>query len=200
MAITKISNISKEELTRIEKLVGESFVTNELFHDWGTLEERRSAVLTYMKLYVDCVYRAGKLYGNEELTGFVGIEDTREPATAAKMKMLLKMFFRVPFPKLKSLMHFGKQIRMSNAEYAKKPHLEILMVCVDKAHQGKGIATELVDFAKKMSDDKGIPLLFDTDMKDYAEIYRHLGCRLYNQVTADNGVTRYSLVYQNKKH
>ena len=68
------------------------------------------------------------------------------------------------------------------------------MVCVDKEHQGQGIATELVNFVKKMSDDKDIPLLFDTDMKEYAEIYQHLGCRLYNQVTADNSVTRYSLV------
>lgn len=32
MAISKIQNISKEELTRIEKVIGESFVTNELFH------------------------------------------------------------------------------------------------------------------------------------------------------------------------
>lgn len=93
-------------------------------------------------------------------------------------------------------MHFIKQIQSSNAEYAKEPHLDILLVCVDKEHQGKGIATELVDFAKKMSDDKGLPILFDTDMKNYAEIYQHLGCRLYNQETADNSVTRYSLVYQ----
>ncbi len=34
-----------------------------------------------------------------------------------------------------------------------------------------------------------------TDMKDYAEMYQHLGCELYNSVTADNGVTRYSLCY-----
>ena len=53
MAISKIQNISKEELTRIEKVIGESFVTNELFHNWGTIEERRSAVLAYMKIYVD---------------------------------------------------------------------------------------------------------------------------------------------------
>ena len=58
--------------------------------------------------------------------------------------------------KIKSLMHFIKQIQSSNAEYAKEPHLDILLVCVDKEHQGKGIATELVDFAKKMSDDKGV--------------------------------------------
>ena len=53
MAISKIQNISKEELTRIEKVIGESFVTNELFHNWGTIEERRSAVLAYMKISVN---------------------------------------------------------------------------------------------------------------------------------------------------
>ena len=200
MAISKIQNISKEELTRIEKVIGESFVTNELFHNWGTIEERRSAVLAYMKIYVDCVYRAGELYGNETLTGFVGIEDTRRPATAAKINMLFKMIFMLPISKIKRLMHFIKQIQSSNAEYAKEPHLDILLVCVDKEHQGMGIATELVDFAKKMSDDKGLPILFDTDMKDYAEIYQHLGCRLYNQETADNSVTRYSLVYQKESN
>lgn len=164
MAISKIQKISKKELTRIEKVIGESFVTNELFHNWGTIEERRSSVLAYMKIYVDCVYRAGELYGNETLTGFVGIEDTRRPATAAKTNMLFKMIFMLQISKIKSLMHFIKQIQSSNTEYAKEPHLDILLVCVDKEHQGKGIATELVDFAKKMSD--------------------------------DNGVTRYSLVYQ----
>ena len=53
MEISKIQNFSKEELTRIEKVIGESFVTNELFHNWGTIEERRSAVLAYMKISVN---------------------------------------------------------------------------------------------------------------------------------------------------
>ena len=70
------------------------------------------------------------------------------------------------------------------------------MVCVDPDHQGKGIASELIRFAKEQADAKGIPLLFDTDMKAYAEMYQHFGCELYNTVTADNGVTRYSLVYR----
>ena len=34
-------------------------------------------------------------------------------------------------------------------------------------------------------------------MKDYADMYQHFGCELYNTVTADNGVTRYSLCYHN---
>ena len=54
----------------------------------------------------------------------------------------------------------------------------------------------LLYFAKNMSDELNIPLLFDTDMEDYAKMYQHLGCELYNTVKADNGVTRYSLCYK----
>ena len=32
-------------------------------------------------------------------------------------------------------------------------------------------------------------------MKSYSDMYIHFGCELYNTVTADNGVTRYSLCY-----
>ena len=66
----------------------------------------------------------------------------------------------------------------------------------EEEHQGQGIASELVNYAKKMSDERSIPLLFDTDMKAYAEMYQHFGCELYNTITADNGVTRYSLCYK----
>ena len=55
-----------------------------------------------------------------------------------------------------------------------------------------------VEFAKEKADSAGVPLLFDTDMKAYAEMYQHFGCKLYNTVTADNGVTRYCLVYERK--
>jgi hypothetical protein len=60
----------------------------------------------------------------------------------------------------------------------------------------KGIATELINYAKEMSDSIGLPLLFDTDMEEYTKMYQHFGCELYNTVTADNGVTRYSLCYK----
>ncbi|MBP5727951.1 MAG: GNAT family N-acetyltransferase, partial [Clostridia bacterium] len=72
---------------------------------------------------------------------------------------------------------------------------DVLLVCVDTKLQGKGIATELVQFAKEQAKEKEIPLLIDTDMREYADMYQHLGCTLYNMVTADNGVTRYSLVW-----
>ena len=62
----------------------------------------------------------------------------------------------------------------------------------------RGIASELISFAEAKADELGVPLLFDTDMKEYADMYRHFGCELYNTVTADNGVTRYSLCYKSE--
>ena len=51
-----VENISEEKLKEISNLIGEAFVTNELFHEFGTLEERKALVMKYMDIYVRCVY------------------------------------------------------------------------------------------------------------------------------------------------
>lgn len=194
--IRKAENLTYEQLSRLRSSVGEAFVTNELFHNWGSLDERRADVMTYMSLYFDYVYEAGELYVNDDLTGCIGLEDSSHPNKWPQVKMLFRMFARIRFSRIRSLLKFVKQISGSNALYAKAPHIDALMVCVDKEHQGKGIARELVLFAKQMARDKHVPLLFDTDMKEYAQMYEHFGCEVYNTVKADNGVTRYSLVWR----
>lgn len=70
------------------------------------------------------------------------------------------------------------------------------MVAVDKNAQGKGYATKLVSFAKQMAKRQNVLLPADTDMKNYAEMYKHLGFELYNTKTASNGVTRHNLVWK----
>lgn len=193
--IRKLEGLSEEELNKIRLLVGEAFVSNELFHNWGSEDERREDVLKYMKVYVDFAYAAGELYANEDMTGFIGLEDSKEKKIGPQLKMLFKLFTTLPFYRIKQLMSFVDQIGEGNKEYAKTHHIDVLMVCVDKAHQGKGIARELITFAKDMSDSKGVPLLIDTDMQSYAQMYEHMGCKVYNKIKADNGVTRYNLRY-----
>ena len=193
--IKKVENLSAKQLAQIRKTIGEAFVSNELFHNWGSQAERHDLVLQYMSIYVDYVYRTGALYANEDLTGFIGLEDSAHAPILPRIRMILKLLTTLPYRKIKSLLRFVKQISRSNERYAKQRHLDALMVCVDQAHRGEGIATALVGFAKEKAEALGIPLLFDTDMKDYAEMYQHFGCELYNTVTADNGVTRYSLCY-----
>ena len=193
--IKKAENLSEAQLERIRKSAGEAFVSNELFHNWGSEADRREDVMKYMALYVDYVYRAGELYANDEMTGFIGLEDSGHAPVIPRVRMIFRMLRLIPYRRMKAILRYANEIGRANEKYAKKRHLDVLMVCVDRAHQGEGLATELVGFAKKQADALGIPLLFDTDMNDYADMYRHLGCTLYNSHTAANGVTRYCLVY-----
>lgn len=71
--------------------------------------------------------------------------------------------------------------------------------CVDKEYQCKGYARYLVEAAKKYAENENVPLLFDTDMEWYAQIYQHYGCELYNQTLASNCVIRYNLEWKIKK-
>ena len=162
--ISRVEHISEKQLEKIRILVGEAFVTKELFQNWGSIDERREDVMKYMVLYVDYVYQAGELYSNEDFTGFIGLEDSENAHKLPQVKMLFRMLTNIWFSKLKSLIRFAKQIGSSNAKYAKNRHLDALMVCVDKGHQGQGIASELVTYAKNMSDTMGIPLLFDKEL------------------------------------
>lgn len=193
--ITKLKNITPKQLNNISNIIGEAFVSNEMFRNWGSIEERHDDVITYMSIYVDYVYHAGELYANEDMTGFIGLEDTARKPILLRFKMLFRMIIRLPFSRIRSLISFVKQIDKADNLFVNKRHIDTLMVCVKKDHQGQGIATELVEFAKRKAKINKIPLLFHTDMPSYAEMYKHLGCRLYNEVTADNGVTRYCLCY-----
>ena len=196
-----VENIPQKELVRIKRIIGEAFITNELFHEFGTVEERKDLVIKYMDIYVDYVYESKALYQNSNGSAFIGLEYSEKQAILLKLKMLWRLLFTIPLPIMKKYLGHVKQIKDGNSRYTGQSHLAILMVCVSKDNQGKGYARELVDFAKQMSHEKQVPILFDTDMKDYAEMYQHMGCELYNSKTASNGVTRYNLVWKDgEKH
>ncbi len=195
----KVENISDAELKEIKNLIGEAFITNELFHEFGNIQERKHLVMAYMDAYVEYVYKANLLYRTKDKKGYIGLAFTGEESFLLKIKMLFKMLRNIPFKTLKKFIKHIKQITGGNAEYQNKPHIDVLLVCVNKENQGEGIAKKLVEYAKNMASEKDVPLLFDTDMKNYSDMYQHLGCVLYNSITADNGVTRYNLVWEDKK-
>lgn len=192
-----LENISTEELNRIKKIVGEAFITNELFHEFGDVYERRALVMKYMDIYVDYVYQIKALYATEDGNAFIGIAYSDQEPLLPTIKMLSGLIKNIPFSVLKKYMHHVNQISDSNKIYAGKLHVDILMVCVSSKYQGKGYTRKLVEFAKEKAAIRKIPLLFDTDMERYAKIYQHYGCELYNKKIADNGVVRYNLVWNN---
>ncbi len=42
--IKKLQNITPAQLNNISNIIGEAFVTNEMFHNWGSVEERHDDV------------------------------------------------------------------------------------------------------------------------------------------------------------
>lgn len=194
-----VENISKQKLKEISNLIGEAFVTNELFHEFGPVEERKNLVMKYMDIYVKCVYESKALYSSDDENAYIGLAYSDCKPMFPQLKMLVKLIFTIPYKINKKFLKHISQISEGNKKYTRLTYLEILMVCVKKECQGKGRARELVEFAKQKALERDVPLLFDTDMKEYASIYQHLGCRLYNTITADNGVTRYNLVWIGSK-
>ena len=196
MAIYQIQKLTKIELKVIKGIIAEAFVPNELFHNWGSAKLRHEDVIKYMDAYVDYVYKSKQLYANDALIGFIGIEDSRHPHKFRKLGMLVKMIFKIKWSRLKKILNYANEISASNQKYSKKPHLECAMLCVKTDYQGMGYASELIRFALSYAKKENIPMLFDTDVKRYKEMYEHFGIVCYNQVRAKNGVTRYSLVYK----
>ena len=193
-----VENITEKELSDISSEIGEAFVTNELFHEFGTIEERRDLVLKYMKIYVRCTYESKTLYSTDDGAGYIGLAVSNEKAVFPQIKMMLRLLALIPWRIAKPFMKQIKEIANEDKRYTNHPYLEVLMVCVRKEYQGQGKAKELVNFAKKMAQQRNIPLLFDTDMANYAKMYQHLGCELYHTNRASNGVTRYNLVWLSK--
>ena len=196
MAIVKINKLSKIELRLIKDIIAEAFVTNELFHNWGSIEERYEDVLKYMRVFVTYVYKAKQLYANDSYTAFIALEDSKKDKKFLKLMMLIKMLFTVKWKRLKALLSFSNQVASSNARYAKTRHIDCQMLCVKSGLQGQGLAKEMVEFAKYHATKENLPLLVDTDMQEYKQMYEHLGLYCYNKKTATNGVTRYSLIYK----
>ncbi len=195
MKIELLQHASFEELAEIKTMVGEAFVTNSLFHAFGDLNSRRALVLRYMDIYTDYVYESNALYITEDRKGVIGLLHSRKAPVMPQMKMLIRLFRAIPYRVMKQYLSHIRQIADSNKQYASAPHIDTLFVCVDHSCKGKGYARQLVSFAKDYARKNRVPLLFDTDMPQYAKIYQHFGCQLYHQTTASNGITRYNLIW-----
>jgi hypothetical protein len=191
-----LEDLSNEELNKVSRLIGEAFVSNDLFYEFGSIEERKDIIMKYMLAYVECVYKSKSLYKNDEGTAYIGLSFSDKKAVLPQIKMMFKIIKIVPLKLIIRFLNHIKQIKDGNKEYTKNTYLEVLMVCVPELYQGRGKMRELVEFAMNMAKERNVPLLIDTDMEEYAKMYQHFGCELYNTKTASNGVTRYNLVWK----
>ncbi len=110
MKIKLLKDVSKSELAEIKKMVGEEFITNELFHEFGNIEDRRELVMKYMDIYTDYVYESKALYVTEDYKGVVGFIHSKKAPVYPQMKMLIRLLKVIPFKTLKKFMSHIRQI------------------------------------------------------------------------------------------
>jgi GNAT superfamily N-acetyltransferase len=90
----------------------------------------------------------------------------------------------------KALGGFGNMKRFINACFcdggtietrmrkAKRKFLRIEMLVVRKAYQGQGFMRKMMEFTYHLADKRQVPVILDTDDKDKAARYEHLGMKL----------------------
>lgn len=101
MQVKLCENISKNELDGMKRMIGEAFVSNELFHEFGDINTRRELVLKYMDIYLDYVYELGALYATDDRNGAVGFISSKNAPVFAQIKMLARLILAIPFKTLK---------------------------------------------------------------------------------------------------
>ena len=52
MKVRLLKNASKSELAEIKETVGKAFVTNELFHEFGDINDRKELVMKYIYIQI----------------------------------------------------------------------------------------------------------------------------------------------------
>ena len=99
LSIKRVENISEKELKKIKRLIGSAFVTNELFREFGSPDERRTLVLKYMSAYVDYVYESKSLFSSDDGIGFICLQYSENAPVFPQIKLLCRLFVRIPFTK-----------------------------------------------------------------------------------------------------
>lgn len=104
-----VQNISNKELNQIAETIGEAFVTNNLFNEFGNISKRRELVLKYMKAYVKFVYRSHSLYQSDDCQAFIGLSFSDKKAIIPQIKLLFSLVKIIPFETNKRFIKFIKE-------------------------------------------------------------------------------------------
>ena len=71
-----------------------------------------------------------------------------------------------------------KKLVETRMRKAKRKFLRIEMLVVRNEYQGQGFMRKMMEFTYRLADKKQVPVILDTDDKDKAARYEHLGMKL----------------------
>ncbi|MGX8688904.1 MAG: GNAT family N-acetyltransferase, partial [bacterium] len=81
----------------------------------------------------------------------------------------------------------------------KRKFLRIEMLVVRKEFQGQGYMRRMMDFAYALAEERRIPVILDTDDRDKASRYEHLGMKLDRIRSCAERFHMYDLIRESKK-
>ena len=184
----KLIGLSKEEVRDISKQIADAFYDykyNE--EDLGLVKYIKSKddMFTYMNAITQAAYNSGLLYTTSDdhegylmLSGdgagrvrfFDGIKMIMAEKKALGGFSNMKAFIKACFAEGSTI-----ETRMRKA---KRKFIRIEMLVVRPEFQGHGHMRKMLEDVYKLADKKGIPVILDTDDKDKAARYEHLGMKL----------------------
>ena len=185
----KLQGLTGEQVKQISAQIAEAFYDYKYNEDDTGLIKyipTGEAMFIYIDAIVQAAYKAGVLYTTSEYQegymmlsgegagGRIGIVDGLKMIAAEKKALggfgNMKKFISACFSD-------GGTIE-TRMQKEKRKFLRIEMLVVRKEYQGQGYMRKMMEYAYKIAEDHQVPVILDTDDKDKAARYVHLGMKL----------------------
>ena len=208
-----LQGLSSEQVQEISRQIADAFYDyryNE--DDIGLLKyiSSRDAMFIYINAIVQAACKSGVLYTTSERQegylmlsgegagGKIGFVDGIKMIAAEKNALggfgNMKTFINACFCDGGTI-----ETRMRKG---KRKFLRIEMLVVRKEYQGQGFMREMMDYAYGIAENHHVPVILDTDDKDKAARYTHLGMKLDRVRNCGERFHMYDLIreYDDKNH
>ena len=184
----KLTGLSKEEVEDISRQISDAFYEYEYSDvDQGLLKyiKSREDMFIYIKAITMAAYNSGLLYTTSDrhegylmLSGdglgnvrfFEGIKMIFAEKKALGGFSNMKAFIKDCFAE-------GSTIE-SRMRKEKRKCIRVEMLVVRPEFQGQGYMRKILDYVYSLAEKNGVPVILDTDDKDKALRYEHLGMKL----------------------
>ena len=184
----KLTGLNKADVTEISKQIADAFYDYKYNEDdLGLVKyiKSRDDMFIYMNAITQAAYNSGLLYTTSDkregyltLSGegagsvrfFDGIKMIMAEKKALGGFSNMKNFIKACFAEGSTI-----ETRMRKA---KRKFIRIEMLVVRPEFQGQGFMRKILEDVYKVADKENVPVILDTDDKDKAARYEHLGMKL----------------------
>ena len=184
----KLSGLTKEQVREISGRIADAFYDYPYSEDDLGLKKyirTRQDMHIYIEAIVQASYNSGLLYATSEKeegclilsgdgVGNIGFVDGMKMILAEKKVLggLGKMtaFIRACFADGNTI-----ETRMRKA---KRKFIRIEVLAVRPEYQKQGFMRQMMEYVYALADERGVPVILDTDDKDKSLRYQHLGMTL----------------------